>query len=116
MWGFSAFSRANQALVAPSSRINDLADVFADAMVAPCSNPVPALGYSEGSPLGSPRGSLAPRKRRSLARTTAKRVQLNVDVSADERRELHAYCKRHRVSMSTATRTALGLLFARERQ
>jgi hypothetical protein len=98
---FSRIFGARQDELHSHNPINDLAgpgfgDILADAL-----NPMPRLEHHPVGPAGSPKSSRAPKTPRSLARSKGRRVQLNVDVSPELRRELRTAAKRERITLST---------------
>jgi hypothetical protein len=96
----SVFYRPRQAELHVPSYPKDLEHVGAQAMAAGVANPPQRLEYHPVAHERRATVARTPEKRRSLGRTRTRRVQLNVDVSPDLRRELKAAAKRQRRSLS----------------
>src|SRR5262245_29566848 len=104
--------RPTQAPVAASSNINVLAELFADAISADAAKPAQQLAFLP-SLADTPKLLADSRPRRVFGGSTrARRVQLNVRVSAERRAELRRYAKAHRLGIGEAVDLAIARLVA----
>ena len=116
MWLGSRLFPARQALVAASIDIKALPSPDSVAMIADACKAVSWLPNPVSDGLPSRKGSHVPRSSRLLARSKGRRVQLNVDVSPELRRELRTAAKRKRITLSALVATYCAAGLDRDRQ